>query len=90
MLQLGCAEKEIQTTSYGPQIFLTTSNQSTDQEACESPKVESGPCDSLKTESSPTGDSPKIESSPTDSTPCSSLGAALANGSHHHRLHDSR
>ena len=41
---------------------------------CESPKVESGPCDSLKMESSPTGDSPKIESSPTDSTPCSSWG----------------
>ena len=63
MSELKRTEKEIPTTSDGPQIFFTTSNQSTDQEACESPKVESGPYDS-----------PKIESSPTDSTPSSSWG----------------
>ena len=47
MSELKRTEKEIPTTSDGPQIFFTTSNQSTDQEACECPKVESGPCCSI-------------------------------------------
>ena len=34
MSELKRTEKEIPTTSDGPQIFFTTSNQSTDQEAC--------------------------------------------------------